>query len=210
MDLTSIKNMLFSTTSSSRVITAPAARGQIPPIPETLFAYNSQNQHRSSADLVPNLSLSEALNPDIQSDGRELSRTDILLGVLPVLQDLIGRCEAHSNDQAVRNGASYNRTAKFVYLGRASAAISLLEKHLTSIQETGHASELNDAITQLDQCLGSMLVRKPLLLEYYSFHGFSLMPIVKYRVVMTMSPRKIYYVVYGSSLRHLPEMATIS
>lgn len=168
MGLTSIKNRLFSTRSSGRVITVPAAHGQISPIRETLVAYNSQNQYHSSADLVANISLPEALIPERQSERQELGRTDILLDVLPILQYLIGRCEAHSNDQAVRNGASYNRTARFVYLGRASAAISLLEKHLTSIQDTGQASEFEDTITQLDQCLESMLVRKFLLECYLS------------------------------------------
>lgn len=115
--------------------------------------------------MVSRTSLSEASNPDNQSDKRDFNRIDVLLNALPIIKELIGRCEDHNNDQALRNRQSYRRSPKFAYLGHSSAAISLLETHLTSIRENGQASEFDDTITQLATRLESMLVREPYILS---------------------------------------------
>lgn len=94
-------------------------------------------------------------------------RTDVLLSVLPVFEHLITQCEAYSSEQAIRSKTSYRRSEKYVYLGRALAAISLLEKHIASIQENGELGEFNDTIPQIYHSLESMLVREPLLARNY-------------------------------------------
>lgn len=161
MGLSDFKKKLFSKRSSSKVTAVSGAQTQTPRPRETLFVQKSQiHLQPAKVVLVSGTSLSEASNPDSQSQKREFSRLDVLLNVLPTIKELIGRCEDHNNDQAVRNGKSYRRSPKFAYLGRASAAISLLEKHLASIQESGRANEFNDTLTQLTECLESILVRE--------------------------------------------------
>lgn len=159
MGLQNIKRKLFSKRISSKVTAVPATQAQTPRILETLVAHKSRIHLQPPEVSVSRSSLSEASNPDSQSDRPDLGRADILLHVLPIIKELIGRCEDHSKHQAVKNGASYRRSPKFAYLGHASTAISLLEKYLASLQESGQASEFDDTITQLAQCLESMLVR---------------------------------------------------
>lgn len=161
MGLSDIKKKLFSKRSSSKVTAVSGAQAQTPRIRETLIVRKSQIQLQPQKVLVSKTSLSEASTPDRQSSRRDYSRIDVLLNVLPIVQELIGRCEGRNNDHAIRNGESYRRSPKFACLGRASAAISLLEKHLASIQESGQASEFDDTLTQLATCLQSMLVREP-------------------------------------------------
>lgn len=160
MGLSDLKKKLFSRGSSSKVTAVSGAQAQIPRIHETLVVHESQIHLQPPEVLVSRTSLSEASNPDSQSDRRDFSRLDVLLNVLPTIKELIRRCEDYNNDQGARNGKSYRRSPKFAYLGHASAAISLLEKHLASIQESGQANEFNDTLTQLAECLESMLVRE--------------------------------------------------
>lgn len=159
MGLSSIKKKLFSKRSSSKVIAIPTAQARGRRTHETLVVHKSQVHLEPPEVLVSKRSLSEASNTGSQSDRPDFGRADVVLNVLPIIKDLIGRCEEHNNDEAVRKGESYRRSPKFAYLGRTSAAISLLEKHLASIQENGQANDFIDTITQLANCLESMLVR---------------------------------------------------
>lgn len=161
MGLSDIKKKLFSKRRSSKVTAVSGAQAQKPQISETLIVHKSQIHLQPPKVLVSRTSLSEASTPDRQSERRDFSRIDVLLNALPIIQELIGRCEDRNKYRAVRNGESYRRSPKFACLGRASAAISLLEKHIASIQESGRASEFNDGLTQLATCLQSMLVREP-------------------------------------------------
>lgn len=160
MGLSDFKKKLFSKRSSSKVTAVSGAQAQTLRIRETLAVHKSQIHPQPQKTLVSRTSLSEASNSDSHLDRRNFSRLDVLLSVLPTIKELIGRCEDHNNDQAVRNGKSYRRSTKFAYLGRASAAISLLEKHLASIEESGQANEFSDTLTRLTECLESMLVRE--------------------------------------------------
>lgn len=165
MGLSEIKKKLFSKRVSSKVTAVSGVQAHTPGISETLVVHKSQIHLQPQKVLVSRTLLSEASNSENQPDRRDFSRIDVILNALPIIEELIGRCEDHNNDQAVRNGESYRKSPKFAYLGHASAAISLLEKHLTSIRETGQTSEFDDTVTQLATCLESMLVREPCLLR---------------------------------------------
>lgn len=156
-----IKRKLFSTRSSSKGTAITAVQVPASQICETLVVHKSRIHLQPPNVLGPKSSLSEASNPDSHSERCDFSRPEILLNVLPIIKELIGRCEDHSNDRAIRNGESYRRSPKFAYLGRASAAISLLEEHLAGIQRSGQADQFNDTINQLASCLESMLVGRP-------------------------------------------------
>lgn len=161
MGLGRIKRKLFSTRSSSKATAITAVQVPASQIHETPVVHKSQIHLRPPNVWVPKSSLSEASNPDSHSDRCDFSKADVLLNVLPTIKELLGRCEDHNKDRAVRNGESYRRSPRFAYLGRASAAISLLEEHLAGIQKSGQADQFNDTINQLASCLESMLVRRP-------------------------------------------------
>lgn len=161
MGLNEIKKKLFSKRTSSKVTEVSGVQALTPRISETLVVHKSQKHLQPPKVLVSRTSLSEASNPDNQCDRWDFSRIDVVLDALPIVAGLIGRCEDHNKDQAIRDGVSYRKSPKFAHLGRASAAISLLEKHLTSIRENGQASEFDETVTQLATCLEPMLVREP-------------------------------------------------
>lgn len=154
----SIKKKLFWKRSSSAASTVPAAHTQTPhQIRESLVAHESQVHLHPSELLIPESSVSEALNSGHQPDKQELSTTDYLLNAFPIIKDLFERYEEHSNEQNVGNEKSYRRSARFKHLGYVSSALISLEEHLSRMDDSG---EFDNTITQLAKCLESMMVRE--------------------------------------------------
>jgi hypothetical protein len=161
MGLRKLKKLFSKSSSAAAIPTVPDTQARTFRIQKTLVALGKSQIHlHPPASLVSHDSASEASNTVHQPEGRDLRRPDLLLKVLPIIKGLIVRCEEYSDDYASQNGVSFYRTPKFAYLGHASAAISLLEEYLQRIQETGQADVFDDTLTQLAQCLESMLVRK--------------------------------------------------
>lgn len=163
MGLGSIRKKIFfkksstsTATTVTQVPTVPKTPAQAPQIP---VAHKSEIYHRQVEGLVSDGPLSASSSSDHSPKDQEIGAPDLLFKVLPVIRELIEQCEGQSNDGVPQSGASYRRTAKYAYIGRTLAAISLLEKHIESINGSGQADQFHNTITELAEYLESIFGR---------------------------------------------------